>query len=366
MLKRSFIQLVLAKFKEFIREPGIIFWSLIFPIAMAWVLGVAFSEKPTVKYQIGLIQSQKNPNYDLRNFLSHDTINGLSNNQPFIERTFTNEKIGTITCRFIITSPDSAIMMIKRGQIAMYIVESTDSIFYFFDPVNENAKYQYLLISGMIEEGELPSFNAVKPMTLSGTRYIDFLVPGLMALGLINSILWGISYGLIEMRMKKLLRRLVATPMKRSFFLISHFTARFILTSIETLILYLFAHFYFGFELKGSFLALLFLIISGNLAFMGIATLVSSRVSNTRIGTGIINAITMPMMVVSGIFFSYHNFPEVIIPFIKYLPLTILADGMRSIFLEGAGFVDTWFSMLILIFLGFITFAGALKIFKWY
>jgi ABC-2 type transport system permease protein len=181
-----------------------------------------------------------------------------------------------------------------------------------------------------------------------------------------NSMIWGICYGLIEMRVKKLLRRMVATPMKRSEFLISLFIARFTLGLVEALILFSFAHFYFNISVQGSMLALSVVFVSGNIAFGGLSILLSARVENTRTGNGIINFIVMPMTVLSGVFFSYHNFPDAAVSVIKFLPLTMLADSMRSIFIEGAGLHQVLLPAMILTTFGLTLFGIGLKVYKWY
>ena len=159
---------------------------------------------------------------------------------------------------------------------------------------------------------------------------------------------------------------MVATPMKKSEFLISFFVARLSIAIIEALILCTFAFFYFRISLQGSFPALVTIFLAGNIAFSGLAILISSRTANSRIGTGLINMVTMPMMILSGIFFSYHNFPDWSIQVIQKLPLTMLTDGIRSIFNEGAGYHDLAAPMLILTATGVIFFSAGLKIFKWH
>ena len=159
---------------------------------------------------------------------------------------------------------------------------------------------------------------------------------------------------------------MVATPMKKSNLLIALITARLTMNAIEAILLYIFAWWYFDIQIQGNPLALLVLFIAGNMAFAGISVLISSHTSNPEIGNGLINAVVTPMMVVSGIFFSYHHFPEWIIPFIQYLPLTMLADGVRTIFNEGAGLMQVGKETLTLALTGIITFSLGLKIFKWY
>ncbi len=150
------------------------------------------------------------------------------------------------------------------------------------------------------------------------------------AISIINACLWGIGWNLIELRIKKLLRRMVATPLKKSVFLLSHGLNRMFISAAELLLLYVFAHFYFDITIQGSLLALSLIFLSGYSAFAGIAVLISSRAENTQSGNGLINSVTLPMFILSGIFFSYHNFPNWIIPYVEVLPLTILTNSLES------------------------------------
>jgi ABC-type multidrug transport system permease subunit len=235
--------------------------------------------------------------------------------------------------------------------------------------MNPDAQLTYLKLNTIISNRTTqPVLNnsEIKPLTVTGTRYIDFLVPGLIAMGVMMSSMWGISYGIIEKRSKKLLRRLVATPMKKSHFLIALITVRIAMNFIESLVLFLFALFAFNMTIQGNISALIIMFLAGNISFAGIAVFVSSHTSNTEVGNGLINFVVFPMMVLSGIFFSYQNFPDWTLPVIKNLPLTMLADGIRSIFNEGAGYHEVALPVLILLSIGILFFSVGLKIFKWH
>ena len=178
--------------------------------------------------------------------------------------------------------------------------------------------------------------------------------------------MWGISYNLIDKRIRKLLRRMVATPMKKSAFLMAQFIARLGLSGMEVAIILVFTWAYFGIEIQGSIPGFLLLFIAGNAAFTGIAILISSRTSNTQIGNGLINMVVMPMMILSGIFFSYHGFPDWMIAVIRWMPLTILADSIRSVFNEGAMFMDVLPAIGVLISVGAVFYLIGIKMYKWY
>lgn len=368
-MRRPIIQLILIQLREFYREPGILFWAFVFPIAMAWGLGIAFTHKIEQKRNIAYIENAVQPDTQFRKILSKYSkiVTILKTHKVQYTIRTGNPKTGFTNFRFMPSTWENAKKLLKSGSVLMILEEKRGKLYYNYDPFSTEAQLTYMQLSSFISKGTPIEPEAeIKPLTQKGSRYIDFLIPGLIAMDLMMSTMWGISYSLIEKRSKKLLRRMIATPMKKSSFLIAQLIARLILNIIEAFILFTFAYYYFGFTLEGSFLVLSLLYMAGMLCFTGISILISSRTSNTYIGTGLINAIVMPMMVLSGIFFSYHNFPDVIIPYIQALPLTMLADGLRSIFIEGAGFNQVFLPTLILSAIGTTTFIAGLKVYKWY
>jgi ABC-2 type transport system permease protein len=361
---RQTSQLILAQYKEFYREPGIIFWAVVFPVLIAWGLGIAFTQKGEMVRTVAFVQRDAAQN-SLSLKSKFPGLQTNENNIPYIH--LGSEKMGRTLYHFIPTSWEEGIVKLKRGEINMILDLRQDSLQYHFDPMNPEAQLSYLQLSGTINNHAPDQEEAqIQPLTQTGTRYIDFLIPGLIAFNVMMSCMWGISYGLIDKRMKKLLRRMVATPMKKTNFLIAQFFARFTLGIVEALLLIGFAAWYFDLRMQGDALAFILVFLAGNLAFTGIAILASSRTSKTEVGNGMINAIVMPMMILSGIFFSYHNFPDWAVVVIEKLPLTLLADNIRSIFIEGAGLPQVLMPTLILSGLGLVTFLAGLRIYKWY
>ena len=369
-------QLIIALFREIIREPGVLFWGILFPILMSLGLGLAFTKKADVIRKVAIINNIEKSgagsvNTVLADFLQKNCEKNLSEEKEAWQWKYIikDEKLGNSIFLFYKMEWDEAMKFLKRGTINVLLLGLNGSVEYHFDPMNPDAELTYLKLSNIIGEGEIltvKSSSEIKPLTVTGTRYIDFLVPGLITMGVMMSCMWGISYGLIEKRSKKLLRRLVATPMKKSHFLIALITVRITMNFIESLVLFLFALFAFNMTIQGDLTALLLMYLAGNVAFAGIAVFVSSHTSNTEVGNGLINFVVFPMMVLSGIFFSYQNFPEWSIPVIKNLPLTMMTDGIRSIFNEGAGYHEVAMPILILLATGILFFSAGLKIFKWH
>jgi ABC-type multidrug transport system permease subunit len=371
--KSQLYQLISAHFKELIREPGVLFWGIVFPILMSLGLGVAFTQKTDVVRKIAVIKesSGDHPFSTLDSLFSFrvQTVATPSRDSFEYSLTLSDEQLGNTTFLFRKTGWDEAMLMLKRGKINLILEEKDGKTEYHFDPLNPDAQLSYIKLSGLLDKKEIKPESekpVIKSLTLTGTRYIDFLVPGMIAMGVMMSCMWGISYGIIDRRSKKLLRRMVATPMKKSYFLLSLIAVRFAMNFIESALLLLFAWMVFDITIQGNIAALLAIFIAGNFAFAGIAIFASSYTANTEVGNGLINVVVMPMMVLSGIFFSYHNFPDWSIAFIQQLPLTMLADGIRSIFNEGAGLTDIFLPFIVLSTIGVVFFSVGLKFFRWH
>jgi ABC-2 type transport system permease protein len=369
-------QLIVALFREIIREPGVLFWGILFPILMSLGLGLAFTKKADVVRKVAIINSSEvrlsetGPTV-VSDFLQKRCEKNTQEDKESWQWRYIikDDKLGNSIFLFYSMSWKEAMQLLKRGTINVILLEANGALEYHFDPMNPDAQLTYLKLENTIGKGDaLPLNNnsEIKPLTVTGTRYIDFLVPGLITMGVMMSCMWGISYGIIEKRSKKLLRRLVATPMKKSHFLIALIAVRIAMNFIESTALFLFSLFAFKITIQGDISALILMFLAGNIAFAGIAVLVSSHTSNTEVGNGLINFVVFPMMVLSGIFFSYQNFPEWSLPVIRNLPLTMLTDGMRSIFNEGAGYHEVAMPILILISIGVLFFTAGLKIFKWH
>jgi ABC-type multidrug transport system permease subunit len=375
LFKHQLFQLISAHFKETIREPGVLFWGILFPIAMSFGLGLAFSKKADTVRKVAYIVVAETGKNDtapvIQSYLLSraEKIDSADKKSSYYKITMRDNKLGNTT--FLIQKMDwqSAIIELKRGSLNVILTEKNNQVEYHFDPANPDAQLTHLLLSRLFNSSEVMGVTSnenFEPLTLQGTRYIDFLIPGLIAMGIMMSSMWGLSYGIIEKRSKKLLRRMVATPMKKSNFLISLITVRLGMNFIEALLLFIFAFFAFKIRIQGSVPALIVIFIASNIAFAGIAVFISSRTAKTEIGNGLINFVVFPMMLLSGIFFSYHNFPDWSIPYIQKIPLTLVADAIRSIFIEGAGFAQITIPFVILSAIGVFFFGAGLKVFKWY
>lgn len=326
---------------EFFREPEIIFWSFIVPISTALVLGIASQRIPNKTYIIGIKESQE----DYVSLLKDLKVN------PNIQiQVLKKEKIQE---------------MLKKRKLYAYMEVENQTIHFFYDKNFTEAQLTYIELLKTLTNHQKTFSIIEKTIDVKGTRYIDFLVPGLIAMGIMNSALWGIGWNFIQMRIKKLLKLFYTSPLNLNSFFYGYILARFFLSIIENILLFLITKYFYDIPFYGNFVELFIFYSISYFCFAGIAILASSRASTTIAANGILNAISMPMMLLSGIFFDYNGFPEALVHIVELFPLTIIANTLRKIFLEGSSFLEFYKETLILLLMGILFFSIGKKMFLW-
>ncbi len=333
-------QLTIIRFREFIREPEALFWVFVFPILMAAGLGIAFRNRPPEVLPVGAVTTEltqalkKDTLLDVKQFSESDGADALRTGK--ITLLAVPAKDGTVEYRYDDTNPEgrTARMFADRAvQIAAGRV----------DPVGSNDKI----------------------MREAGSRYIDFLIPGLLGMNLMGSAMWSVGFTIVDARRKKLIKRLVATPMPRHYYLLSFVLSRLTMLVLEVGVVLAFGWFVFEVPLRGSIWTFALLCVIGSLAFCALGLLTASRVQTIEAASGIMNIVMMPMWIVSGVFFSSQRFPEFLQPIIKALPLTAVIDGLRATMLQGASLAQVAPQLAILSAWLLVCFTVALKIFRW-
>jgi len=343
----GYSHLLMARMLELKREPEVVFWVFIFPLLLALGLGIAFRNKPGNAASVAIVQFAGWQ--DAQDLLAH------SPHPDQIKVNVLNEKDARQGFRLgkydLVIEPDS------RGGFT-----------YLYDPARPESVLAKAEVNDAIQAaaGRKESV-ATTTVTSSepGSRYIDFLIPGLLGMNLMNSGMWGIGFALVDMRQRKLLKRFVGTPMRRSDFLLAMASSRLILMIIEVGLLLVFGVLFFHMRVLGSVGAIALIAAIGSLTFGGVGLLTASRAQKIESVSGLINLVMMPMWIFSGVFFSYERFPTVIQPFIKALPLTALNDALRASILEGTPIFHQWPRLLVMIVWGGVSFALALKWFRW-
>ncbi|HEY1586135.1 MAG TPA: ABC transporter permease, partial [Polyangia bacterium] len=306
-------QLTLARWRSFYREPSTIFWAFVFPIVLAFALGIAFRNRPPEPVWAAVQAGDG----------AHEVFHALQASQEV---------------KVELLDAAAAHEALRTGKVSIVVVPGAPRT-YEFDATRPESRLARAVVDDVLQRADGrkdPTAVRDARITAPGSRYIDFLVPGLLGLNLMSSGMWGIGYVIVEMRTRKLIKRLLATPMKKRDFLIAFGAMRglFLLGELPLLIGFAWLAFHVG--VRGSFALLLACATLGALTFAGLGLLTASRAQNTQTANGLINLVQMPMFLLSGVFFSSERFPEVLQPFIRALPLTALNDALRRVMIDGA------------------------------
>ena len=337
------VQLSLARFREFVREPEAVFWTFFFPIVLALALGVAFRNRGPEPVHIGVAAG---PGAD-----------------SLVQRLTAGDGIVAD-----VMDSAAATQSLRTGRIALLVVQTDSGITYRYDPTRPESNGARLVTDDALQRGagRTDVMTAANEHVVErGSRYIDFLIPGLIGLNLLGTGLWSVGYTVVNMRQKQLLKRMFATPLKKSHFLLSFLFARLTFLIAELGVLLLFAAFVFKVPVRGSVVSIVAFCVIGAFAFTGLGLLIASRVKTIEAVQGLMNVASVPMWILSGVFFSADNFPDVMQPFIQALPLTAVNNGLRSMMLEGTSLMANLGSVGIIIAWGIGCFAVAIGIFRW-
>ena len=340
----AILQLTAARFREFYREPEAVFWVFVFPILLAAGLGIAFRNRPAEASHIAV-------------------VSGTANS------VFT-DSLTTAPGLVVETLDDTAAARaLRTGDVALVVVPTPDgSVEYRFDDARPESRTARLIVDRVVQRAggqQDPVPISETRVSERGSRYIDFVVPGLLGMNIMGSGIWGIGFAIVDARKKKLLKRLIATPMKKAEYLSSFLLFRLSLLVVEVATLIGFGTLVFGVPLRGSFLQFVTICVLSSLAFGGLGLLVASRARTVEGASGLMNLVMLPMWVFSGVFFSSGNFPDATQPFIQALPLTAVNDALRANMLQGATWGTIGHELLIIAAWLVVCFTLALRLFRW-
>lgn len=335
-------ELALLRIRTFVREPEALFWTFGFPILMAIGLGIAFGGDEAAPVPVALVEGSA-------------------------AEAHREALLGSPDLQVHHLGQAEAADALRRGEVDL-LVAGVDSVAFHFDPSRAESRTARLLVDRAIQAGA--GAQPVVPIVESaerqpGSRYIDWVIPGLIGLNLLSTGMWGIGFGIVMMRQKKQLKRLIATPMHRGDFLFAQMLARLGFLILEVPPLILFAWFAFDVRMAGSWLDLTIVVLLGTLAFSGLGLLAASRPRTIEGASGIMNVIMLPMFILSGVFFSASRFPDPIQPFIQALPLTALNDALRAVYNDGRPLMEVPLELLNLLLWTLGSAFIALRLFRW-
>jgi ABC-2 type transport system permease protein len=343
----GYLHLLMARMLELKREPEVVFWVFVFPLLLATGLGIAFRNKPADASSVAIVAGA-----------------GAEQAEALLQRSPRSASF-----KIEVLDGEAARKGFRLGKYDLVIEpDGAGGLRYRYDP----ARPESVLARSEVDDALQTAAGrkdvvATSVVTSSepGSRYIDFLIPGLLGMNLMNSGMWGIGFALVDMRQRKLLKRFVGTPMRRSDFLLALMSSRLVLMIIEIGLLLTLGILVFHMRVLGSVFAILLLGAAGALCFGGVGLVTASRAQKIESVSGLMNLVMMPMWIFSGVFFSYERFPAAIQPLIKALPLTALNDALRASILEGTPLIHQWPRLVVMLLWGGISFVLALRWFRW-
>jgi ABC-type multidrug transport system permease subunit len=349
--ERSIAQLTLVRFREFIRQPEAVFWTFVFPILLAVGLGLAFRSKAPDKLKIGVVSPPL----------------GISSVPDIPGPVGSLSKDSSLSVTMLDDS--SAARALRTGKVSFVVIVGRDGqVRYVYDSARSESRTAKLLVDRAIQTGagRTDPVGVIETrVTEKGSRYIDFVIPGLLGMNLMGSGIWGIGFAIVDQRGKRLLKRFMATPMSRAEYLLSFLLSRLFFLILEVVTLLGFGALVFGVPLRGSLVQLGVICLLSALAFSALGLLIAARAKTVEGVSGLMNLVMMPMWIFSGVFFSSSNFPSVVQPLIKILPLTSVNDALRANMLEGTQITALGLEMAVIMGWLVISFVLALKLFRW-
>jgi ABC-type multidrug transport system permease subunit len=335
----SLFQLTAARFKLFFREPEAVFWIFVFPVLLAVGLSIAFRNRPADVLQVSATTAQLTQALNVNKGLTATTLDEIEGKQA-----------------------------LATGKILLLAIQKPGSVTYEYDETNPDARTARLVADQAIQlAGGQRDSVATNNQQIheAGARYIDFVVPGLLGMNLMSSAIWSLGFSIVEARQKKLLKRLVASPMPRWQYLASYMLSRLLLLVVEVSAFLGFARLVFGVPFRGPLWQLGLLTVLISLSFSALGMLIASRARTMEAASGIMNLAMLPMWILSGVFFSADRFPHMLQPFIRALPLTAAIDALRGNMLQGLQFNHLLAPIAVMLAWLLVCFSVALRIFRW-
>jgi ABC-type multidrug transport system permease subunit len=336
------MQLTLWRLREFTREPEALFWVFAFPIVLAFALGLAFKSRAPEMVRVA--------------------VEDVAGADALLGALEASDRIMPV-----LLGAEEAHTRLRTGRVAL-VLQPGEPVRLEYDSTRSESQLARLVVADALQEAagrrDVREIRDVR-VTEPGARYIDFLIPGLLGLNIMGTGMWGVGFGIVKSREQKLLKRFLASPMRRSEYLLSYVLARLVFLGLEVGAVLAFGSLVFDVPVRGSLIGIAAIAVVGAMTFAGLGTLVASRARTVEGVSGLMNLVMVPMWICSGVFFAYSNFPDATQPFIRALPLTALNDALRVVILDGVPLTATAGLLGVLALWGVTSFWLALKWFRW-
>jgi ABC transporter DrrB family efflux protein len=336
------VQLTLARMREFYREPEALFWVFGFPIVLAFALGIAFRSTGPGELRVAVARGA-----------GDSALAAVLDASPALAAG--------------VRPAEEAQAALRTGRVALLVVPG-DTLVYRYDSTRTESRLARLEVDEAVQGARGRRDQAAvrdDRITEPGSRYIDFLIPGLLGMNLMGSGMWGVGFSVVQARQKRLLKRLIATPMRRGDYLLSYVLSRLVFLVLEVAALVGFGWLIFDVGVRGSVALLAGVTLLGSLSFSALGMLVASRARTIEAVSGLMNLVMLPMWMLSGTFFSYARFPDAMQPFVRALPLTAVNDALRAVMIDGAGLTTVARDGAVAGVWGVVSIVVAVKIFRW-
>ncbi|MHC4515632.1 MAG: ABC transporter permease [Planctomycetota bacterium] len=350
MRLRVLKQIALTTWREFIRTPEAVFWTYGFPVIMAMVLGLAFGSENKAPVPVVVVKP------------ASAAASAQSLPQPLTAVLGQNKRL------MVTELPRAAAEQgFRRGKFVVMLEGAVDDPKMLIDPTRPDAELARMHVESTLlsrgHDGEAVVRTEITEIL--GSRYIDFLIPGLIGLNLLGAGMWGVGFNVVRMRDRKMLRRLIVTPMRRVEFLFAFILSRLVLVIPDAVLIILFGVLVFGVPVLGPVGVILLLVLLGGFCFMGLGLLVAARTKTIEGVSGVMNLVMVPMWLLGGSFFSSERFPDAMQWLIQALPITHVNDALRVVMLEGGGLAEVWSQLVFLLVFGVACLFSAVKLFRW-
>lgn len=366
--RHPLVELTFVRLREFVREPEAVFWVFLFPVLLTCALGIAFRNTAPEKHRVAIESSDQSGSLSSVNTMAQALKGSADIDVVVLPAAEAAGALRSGRVDLVVRPTDEGRPGAERLEPAPGIQPRAPSFEYRYDPTRPESRMARFVADDRLQRALGRTDVALardEQVAEPGARYIDFLIPGLVGLNLMGSGMWGIGFAIVSARTRKLLKRFAATPMRRSHYLLSFVLSRLVFLTLEVAAVIGFAWVVFGVAVQGSLADLAVVLLLGGLMFAGVGLLIAARPRTVEGVSGMMNLVMLPMWLLSGTFFSSTRFPEILQPFIKALPLTALNDALRGVMNNGTSLAASWPEVIIMIAWGVISFALALRLFRW-